>query len=181
MKQEGKALSFPETIIPAAFVKFRDMSQGEIESAGGFPPLTSTPDIPSETKKRLKEAIEDLPEAFAFKKLREALPDLSDQAFRRSLKNLREQGIVSCTGRGRTPWWVKSSGHQDILGGDLGGNMGGNLRGDPCRNRPVSRQGAKRQDGGGSLPVMHKTSKFCVLCFKKRVVGGKKGGQIGLM
>jgi CRP-like cAMP-binding protein len=73
------------------------------------PAFTSMPDIPSETGKRLKEVIESLPEAFSFKELREALPDLSDQALRRSLQDLRAQGIVSCTGRGRAARWVKAS------------------------------------------------------------------------
>jgi ERCC4-type nuclease len=73
------------------------------------PAFTSMPDIPSETEKRLKEVIESLPEAFSFKELREALPDLPDQALRRSLQDLRAQGIVSCTGRGRAARWVKAS------------------------------------------------------------------------
>jgi hypothetical protein len=65
--------------------------------------FTSTPDIPSETERRLKEVIESLPEAFAFKELSEALPGLLDHVLRRSLHDLREQGIVTCTGRGRPP------------------------------------------------------------------------------
>lgn len=89
------------------------------------PAFTSTPDIPSETGKRLKEVIESLPEAFTFKELREALPDLSDHALRRSLQDLREQGIVTCTRRGRAALWVKSPRVSGYLVGCLGGRHEG--------------------------------------------------------
>jgi len=73
------------------------------------PPFVSSPDIPSLTTAQVKEAIKKMPEAFTFKELAQALPDVSEHALRRSLKDLREQGIVSCTGRGRAARWVKSS------------------------------------------------------------------------
>ncbi len=72
------------------------------------PPFVSSPDIPSLTTAQVKEAIEKMPEPFTFKELAQALPDVSEHALRRTLKDLREEGLVTCAGRGKAARWVKT-------------------------------------------------------------------------
>ncbi len=84
----------------------KEEPQGRLETQR--PPFALVPDIPSLTTARVKEAIEKMPEAFTFKELAQALPDVSEHALRRTLKDLREEGLVTCAGRGKAARWVKT-------------------------------------------------------------------------